>query len=208
VQSRLGAVKVVFVAIAVAALAATAADAYELLLIERAKRSEGLVEAGFDVWALQRSLGYVQFVLYLAGALVWTRLIARAYRELDAIPSAPRRFGGGWAVGAWFVPVLNLWRPKEIVNDIWRAGRTEPSDLLTAWWVLFLATGWLPWIVLHFLLPRPGVWVVAHLAEAVGAGFAILAATALAQQLETGRALRPAEPERSAAAQQLEAARG
>ena len=204
-QSRLTAVKLVFVAFAVVALTATAADAYELLLIERAKRSEELIEPAFDVWTLQHRIGIAQFVLYLAAALVWTRLIGGAYRGLDA---GSRRFRPDAAVSAWFVPVLNLWRPKEIVNDIWRAGGTEPSDLLTAWWLLFLATGWLPWSVMHFMLPGAEVWAVVHLAEAVGAGFAISVAVALIERVEAARALRRSERERSAAATQLEAARG
>src|SRR5215213_2684690 len=30
-----------------------------------------------------------------------------------------RRYGTGWALGSWFVPILNAWRPKQIINDIW-----------------------------------------------------------------------------------------
>ena len=55
-----------------------------------------------------------------------------------------RRFGHGWAIGAWFVPFLSLWRPKQIVNDVWRATATpsgcgRPPVLLLAWWLSWIA---------------------------------------------------------------------
>jgi hypothetical protein len=37
------------------------------------------------------------------------------------------RWSAGWAIGAWFVPVLSLVRPKAILNDIWRASDPRVS---------------------------------------------------------------------------------
>lgn len=42
--------------------------------------------------------------------LVWFWL---AYRNLDAL-DLRRRYGTGWAIGGWFVPFLNLARPKQV----------------------------------------------------------------------------------------------
>jgi hypothetical protein len=80
--------------------------------------------------------------------VIWTR---RAYRNLPTV-GAGQRFKPGWAVGGWFVPFLNLWRPKQIVNDIWRASdpggppslhptqyeHTPVPRLITLWWALLL----------------------------------------------------------------------
>ncbi len=52
---------------------------------------------------------------------VWTR---RLYGNLRPLGFHELRFGEGWALGGWFVPVVNLVRPKQIVNDIWRAGES------------------------------------------------------------------------------------
>src|SRR5206468_1879963 len=77
--------------------------------------------------------------------LVWTH---RTYRNLAPLGVSGLRFRSGWAIGAWFVPVLAIWRPKQIVNDTWRAsdrdlppsaaradwgGRRTPA-LMAAWW--------------------------------------------------------------------------
>lgn len=73
--------------------------------------------------------------------IVWFR---RAYRNLDALDS-PRRHGIGWATGAWFVPIVNLFMPKRIADDIWSANEVttpgapaqsmpRPKAALIYWW--------------------------------------------------------------------------
>ncbi|MGW6536025.1 DUF4328 domain-containing protein [Streptomyces sp. NPDC055051] len=52
----------------------------------------------------------------------------------------------GWAVGAWFIPLANLWIPRQIAVEIWRGSRRDPSaadgarelTLLNAWWTCFV----------------------------------------------------------------------
>lgn len=66
-------------------------------------------------------LQFVQFILMI----VWTR---RAYRNLEGLGVKWLRFKAGWAVGAWLVPFLNFIRPKEIINDIWRASQPDAEN--------------------------------------------------------------------------------
>jgi hypothetical protein len=62
------------------------------------------------------------------------RLFRRAYRNLPALGAESPRFSSGWAVGAWFVPFLNLVRPKQIMDDIWRASDPAlPAHPGAAW---------------------------------------------------------------------------
>ncbi len=70
----------------------------------------------------------------------------RAYANGPALGLHDPRFGKGWAIGAWFVPILNLFRPKQIANDIWRGSDSalpahasdswynRPTPVLLAWW--------------------------------------------------------------------------
>jgi hypothetical protein len=48
----------------------------------------------------------------------------------------------GWAIGAWFVPVVNLWFPRRITLDIWDASspwdRPRPHGLVNAWWTFWI----------------------------------------------------------------------
>ncbi|MFJ3980085.1 DUF4328 domain-containing protein [Streptomyces sp. NPDC090021] len=57
--------------------------------------------------------------------------------------------GPGWAIGAWFIPVANLFLPYRIARETWRAStqrgpdgsdRTAPAALLTSWWVLWVVS--------------------------------------------------------------------
>jgi eukaryotic-like serine/threonine-protein kinase len=87
----------------------------------------------------------------IVGFLVWWY---RAYSNLPGITGRPHRFGRGWSIGAWFIPIFNLWRPKQIGNDIWRSGDAAArgnaewtglpvSKLVHWWWALFLLSGFL-----------------------------------------------------------------
>lgn len=67
-------------------------------------------------------------VLVLVPFIVWLR---RLYRNLGPLGTRTLRFKPGWAVGGWFVPFLNLARPKSIVNDVWRASDPElPPEMI------------------------------------------------------------------------------
>jgi hypothetical protein len=62
----------------------------------------------------------------------------------------PLRFGKRWAIAYWFIPIVNLFRPKQVVNDIWRGSDPElPAvahhwqdrpvpKLFHWWWALWL----------------------------------------------------------------------
>jgi hypothetical protein len=82
--------------------------------------------------------------------LVWFR---RAYRNLGALGAEGLRFSAAWAVWGWFVPLLGLVRPKQLLNDVWRASdpelpagdegswrRRPVPSVLTWWWLAFLAS--------------------------------------------------------------------
>ena len=75
----------------------------------------------------------------------------RVYKNVRGLGADELRYDGGWAIGGWFVPILAWWRPKEIVNDTWRAsdpalgvharrydweGAPVPGVFL-AWWLAY-----------------------------------------------------------------------
>jgi len=73
----------------------------------------------------------------------WILLVARnAHRFSDAMTISP-----GWAVGWYFVPIANLWKPFQAMREIWRAS-VNPSDpqsvampgFMGFWWALWVTT--------------------------------------------------------------------
>ena len=137
---------VVFAAIAVADLVAVGSSVMELNLLDRLDTGAFVSDAELeDNDTRQGAMGMLQMVLFVAAAIVFIRWLRAAYRNADVLAPGVRRYGHGWAIGAWFVPILNLWRPKQIVNDVWRAGADNPNDdrppvLLLAWWLSWIAS--------------------------------------------------------------------
>lgn len=90
--------------------------------------------------------------LNLATIVVFLMWFSRSYRNLERLGASNLRYGAGWSIGAWFIPVYNLWGPKKIANDIWRASDPDlatqagdrwrdgpvPSLLFGSWWGLWL----------------------------------------------------------------------
>ena len=103
----------------------------------------------------QSTIGVVQLVLLGATGIVFIFWFSRADRNLGRLGIRDLRWGQGWAVGAWLVPLLNFVRPKSIANDIWRGSKPNlpaqaglPSGdtgdvpwYHTAWWALFIVDG-------------------------------------------------------------------
>jgi serine/threonine protein kinase len=98
-------------------------------------------------------VGAVQAAWFPFTAGLWLAWFRRAYRNLPALGARRLRYRPWWAVGAWLLPVFSLFRPKQLLNDIWRASdpslppdqaaawRGRPvAELLGWWWLAFVAS--------------------------------------------------------------------
>ena len=102
-------------------------------------------------WALLSGvLAIVTFAVLLATVVVWCVWQNFATKNVLAWGGVPRR-GSGWAVGAWFVPIINLWWPAQNVHDLLRLstpglgpgsmpGRQLSEPVIGWWWGLWLAS--------------------------------------------------------------------
>jgi Domain of unknown function (DUF4328) len=148
-RGRAQAVTVVFVISAALYAVAVFSDVLELRLMNRIIAGEEVTDAEATANDdRQATIGLVELVLFVAAAVVFIRWMYAAYRNVDVVAPAERRYSPGWAIGSWFVPILNLFRPKQMINDIWRAGGRDYSDaqpgwLLLGWWLLFLLSSWI-----------------------------------------------------------------
>jgi hypothetical protein len=102
------------------------------------------------------TIGWLALGIQLATAVLFIAWMHRTYANLAPL-GARQRFGTGWAVGSWFVPFLNLIRPKQIVDDAWRASDPDRSvgpqwstgavpGVVHVWWGLFVVAGLLTWV--------------------------------------------------------------
>ena len=133
---------------------AVVSDLSELSLLGRAARGELVTSAEGRANDLrQLALQLIQIVVFIVTAIVFIVWFHRAYKNLLPLQAGPLRYGTGWAIGGWFVPFLNLVRPKQIMNDIWRASDPElprnvahgsgrpVSPWINWWWGAFIISG-------------------------------------------------------------------
>jgi uncharacterized protein DUF4328 len=143
-ESRQQGVTIVFAIIVAVSIGAIVCDVFELRMLDRLIAGEELSDADWSANDTRQGIaGLSQLGALVAGAVVFIRWLHGAYKNLEVVAPQERRYGHGWAIGGWFVPVMNLWRPKQVVNDVWRGtGRDPVSPLLWFWWMTFIVSGW------------------------------------------------------------------
>lgn len=100
-------------------------------------------------------LGTASLVLTILAAVMFIGWLRRTVANLAPLGARSVPYGTWWAVGSWFVPILNLWRPMTVVDEVWRASdpnlprdegdswtRLRASWVVIAWWTLFIGS-WL-----------------------------------------------------------------
>lgn len=74
-------------------------------------------------------------------SLVWLARARGNAQELSPRASMPSR---GWTIGAWFIPVVNLYAPRQCVLGIGRASsasweQKRGTALVNLWWAAWIA---------------------------------------------------------------------
>jgi len=84
---------------------------------------------------------FLSFFGALIIALRWIYLVSKAaYILTDGETTKP-----GWAVGWYFVPFANLWKPYEAMREAWQVSQNVenwpqvPTDYLPTWWGLWIS---------------------------------------------------------------------
>jgi hypothetical protein len=102
------------------------------------------VEAADNAAQHWSNAGLIALVLTGVVFIVW---FYRARRNAEGFNDDVQRRGPGWAIGAWFVPIFNLWAPYQIATDTLlasdlplgsRAWQRHSYAVLQAWWGCWL----------------------------------------------------------------------
>jgi Domain of unknown function (DUF4328) len=80
---------------------------------------------GFD--AIRAFLTLVEFLARIAAAIAFLRWLYLAAGNARALGAEDMMVGPGWAVGWYFVPVLNLVMPFVAMRELWKAS-AYPKD--------------------------------------------------------------------------------
>lgn len=89
---------------------------------------------------------YLVIFLVSAGCFIaWSYTLRRS----DRVAPEAMRFAPGWTIGGWFVPILNFFRPLQVMTDLWRGlarpavphqapGQPPVPGLIGGWWAAFM----------------------------------------------------------------------
>jgi hypothetical protein len=99
--------------------------------------------------ARQMILGLLHFAIYLATIVVFLMWFYRVHSNLEPLGARGLSYSSGYAVGCWFIPFLNLVRPAQVAQEIWRnsdpnavsdgISREGPSSaLIGLWWIVWI----------------------------------------------------------------------
>lgn len=121
-------------------LVAIGADVGRIIVADRLQDGRVLVDALLGADRLVTLASLLELVAFAAAAVLFLRWQVAAHRNLPALGAAEPRFRAGAGVAAWFVPMVNLFRPLQVVGDLWRAGQRGVAVpvLFRVWWA-----GWL-----------------------------------------------------------------
>jgi len=73
-----------------------------------------------SVWLmLQSVVALLQFPLYILTIVAFLVWLNRSHKNLLALRPSHLNFSSGWAVGWWFIPFLALYKPFQVVREVW-----------------------------------------------------------------------------------------
>ncbi|MBM3494643.1 MAG: DUF4328 domain-containing protein [Armatimonadetes bacterium] len=113
----------------------------QLGLLSRAASPFGITETEANANDLAYgAVGMAQTAAFIATTITWLVWMHRSYANLALLGNGRTDQTPGWAVGYWFIPILNLWKPYQLTLEIWRRNATgnHSNDgpvppLLIAW---------------------------------------------------------------------------
>ncbi|MFD9117224.1 DUF4328 domain-containing protein [Streptomyces bottropensis] len=109
-----------------------AGEDWSVALERDSDRADGLVALA----------GILQTLTYVAAIVVFLVWFHRVRVNAEVFDPFGHRKKRGWAIGGWFVPVVNLWFPRRIAIDCWDASspweKPRSHALVNTWWTLWL----------------------------------------------------------------------
>lgn len=113
------------------------------------------LEAHAGDWAVGLIM-LVDSLVFLIGAVVFLVWLYRVRVNLPALGIDDVRWSPGWAVVWWFVPIMSLFRPYQVVKETWQASSADARPgkwrevpvppIFKWWWGMFLVGSIVSWV--------------------------------------------------------------
>jgi hypothetical protein len=127
---------------------------FQINLVEQMKVPDAVSQEQADSNDMrQAGIAFVYFIVLLILVIAFLKWLYRSYRNQLAMGITDMRMSPGWAVGYWFIPILNLWKPYQGMKDLYQASdptstarywQTNYTTPLLGWW-------WAFWLLSSFI---------------------------------------------------------
>ncbi len=98
---------------------------------------------------IEQVIGGVYSLIFIISAITFIQWFRRAYFNLNIRTDC--NYSEGWAAGCWFVPIISLYRPYQIMKEMWIKTThliksknpdyiDESTSVIGKWWFLWLVT--------------------------------------------------------------------
>ncbi|MBC7857031.1 MAG: DUF4328 domain-containing protein [Pirellulaceae bacterium] len=113
-----------------------------------------------SIWSTWASWLFVTEILLTVIVEVWLMFwMYRCHRNLEPLGHRQLDSKHIWAVICWFIPVLNLYCPYQVMREIWwrsfplanESADSAPRPHLVFWWWLLGVTAVAPWYMAYLL---------------------------------------------------------
>ena len=141
---------------------------------------------GLPDWLIA-AFGLGVMAAYLATIVVFLMWFYRAHKNLPALGITGLEYSPGWAIGGFFIPILNLVRPYQVAKEIWDSSdpinhpshsttvgqfAAGQSNLVLTWWITFMLSAALGNFAASY--ESFGVAILSHIASFAAAVLAII----------------------------------
>lgn len=131
----------------------------ELDLLNRAANGALVSEAEATANDSRQSLiGITQVIWFVVTAVVFLRWTYFSNRNARSLSDGALQFSPGWAVGWYFIPIANLWKPYQALEETFKASdpkflddwrKAERPRIMALWWTLWILSRFVGQLILR-----------------------------------------------------------
>ncbi|MFE1292014.1 DUF4328 domain-containing protein [Streptomyces sp. NPDC058751] len=104
---------------------------------------ESLARRADEADLLSMRAGQAQAITLLAAGVAFLIWFRRVRINAEVFLPFGHAWSRSWMFWGWIVPFVNLWRPRQVMADIWDASRPAGTrsrlGLVNAWWAFWIA---------------------------------------------------------------------
>jgi Domain of unknown function (DUF4328) len=137
--------------------------------------------------ARHHTISTVRTIMFVFSAIIFLRWLYAAYGNLELMGRRYSEETPGWAIGYWFIPIVNLVKPYSIVKELWQrshdgnrrtpdAGSGAPA-IIGIWWMLYIVAGLIERIAKSYMQSEHSVEILSYVTlVSMGSGLLVLIA--------------------------------